>query len=98
MTCHEITKLSKLDGLLLVKSIEQITKVFNHYEIPQSFSGTIRNAFKCKLYRMGQLLHKCGGSKRQSSNIKPITLGEVAISYCNIDLLTLFFCCANTFF
>ena len=60
-------KVSFSDGLTIsqVKLEQIITKVFNHYEFLLSISETIRNALKCKLYRIGQMLHKCGGTKQQ---------------------------------
>ena len=47
-----------------------ITKVFNHYAIPLEISDTIRAAFKAKLWRMGKLFSKLGGTKRQEQLIK----------------------------
>ena len=47
-----------------------ITKVFNHYAIPLEISDTIRAAFKAKLWRMGKLFSKLGGTKCQEQLIK----------------------------
>lgn len=40
-----------------------IKKVFSHYSIPLEISGTVRNTFKCKLWRMGKTLSSLGGTK-----------------------------------
>ena len=44
-----------------------IKKVFSHYSIPLEISATIRNAFKCKLWRMGKTLSSLGGTKRKQT-------------------------------
>ena len=41
-----------------------ITKTFEQYKIPLAVSGNIRATFKSKLWRMGKLLSKLGGTKR----------------------------------
>ena len=41
-----------------------ITKTFEQYKIPLTVSGNIRATFKSKLWRMGKLLSKLGGTKR----------------------------------
>lgn len=42
-----------------------ITKLFKHYQIPLQITDSIRGAVKSKLWRMGKLLSKFGGSKQQ---------------------------------
>jgi hypothetical protein len=47
-----------------------IVKLFKHYEIPLQITDSIRAAVKSKLWRMGRLLSKCGGGKRQQQLAK----------------------------
>ena len=44
--------------------------ITNHYAIPLEISDTIRAAFKAKLWRMGKLFSKLGGTKCQEQLIK----------------------------
>ena len=49
-------------------AIERVLKkVFSHYSIPLDISATIRNTFKCKLWRMGKTLSSLGGTKRKQT-------------------------------
>lgn len=42
-----------------------IVKVFKHYDIPLSISESIRATFRSKLWRMGKLFARLGGTKRK---------------------------------
>lgn len=47
-----------------------ISKVFCHYAIPLEISESIRATFKSKLWRMGRLFSKLGGTKRKQQLLK----------------------------
>jgi len=44
-----------------------IKKVFCHYSVPLEISASIRNTFKCKLWRMGKILSSLGDTKRKQA-------------------------------
>ena len=72
------------------KALEHVIMVtFKHYEIPLEISDQIRAAFKSKLWRMGKLLSKLGGTKRRNQlekwkdseeSIWSFTVGEVEVN------------------
>lgn len=47
-----------------------IVKVFNHYDIPLGVTESIRATFKSKLWRMGKLFSRLGGTKRKQQLLK----------------------------
>lgn len=59
-------------GLTVVQlALERvITKVFSQYAIPLEISDAIRSTFKAKLWRVGKLYSKQGGTKRQEQLMK----------------------------
>ena len=65
-----------------------IIRTLREYDVHIEVDECIRNAFKCKLWRMGQQLSKCGGRKRSqllaewkaSSSVWELTLDLVEVN------------------
>ena len=79
-----ISKPSKTGGPTVNKGVNSsdvdliITETFKHYNVPLSISDTIRTAFRTKLWRMGKLFRKLGGTKRKNQ-LERWTSGEESV-------------------
>ena len=67
--CNDPEADADVTGLTGIQAaIETVNrKVFSHYSIPLEVSPTVRNTFKCKLWRMGKTLSSLGGTKRKQT-------------------------------